>query len=337
MEYKDYYQILGVSRDASEKEIKKAYRKLARKYHPDMNEGNKNAEERFKEINEAYEVLSDADKRKLYNQFGADWKQWQRAGGRPEDFDWSQYGAGRPGAGRRPGGGGPYVHYGNVEDLEDLFGGAGGGGFSDFFQQLFGSFAQQRGGSPFGDLRGGSYGRAQTRRPRKGRNYEQPVEVTLREAYEGTTRLLQLDDRRLEVKIPPGARDGTRVRIAGAGAPGGGGASSSGDLYLVVEVRSDPRFERDGDDLYTTVPVDLYVALLGGEVQVLTLDGRSVMLRIPPETQNGQTFRLRGRGMPMLNRPDQHGDLYVEVAVELPEKLSQEEKELFAELKALRS
>jgi curved DNA-binding protein len=335
MEYKDYYQILGVSRDASEKEIKKAYRKLARKYHPDMNEGNKNAEERFKEINEAYEVLSDPDKRKLYNQFGADWKQWQRAGGRPEDFDWSQYGAGRPGAGRQPGGG-PYVHYGNVEDLEDIFGGAGG--FSDFFQQLFGGFAQQRGGgSPFGDLRGGPYSRAQTRqRPHRGRDYEQPVEVTLREAYTGTTRLLQLDDRRLEVKIPPGARDGTRVRIAGAGSPGSGGATS-GDLYLVVEVRPDPRFEREGDDLHTTAPVDLYVALLGGEVPVPTLDGRSVMLRIPPETQNGQTFRLRDRGMPMLNRPDQHGDLYVEVEVELPEKLSEKEKQLFQELKALRS
>lgn len=331
MEYKDYYQILGVSRDASEKEIKKAYRKLARKYHPDMNEGNKNAEERFKEINEAYEVLSDPDKRKLYNQFGSDWKQWQRAGGRPEDFDWSRYARGQ-----QPGGGGRrYVHYGDVEDLEDLFGGAGGG-FSDFFQQLFGGFTQRRGSSPFDDLRGGGpYTRAQTR-PRRGQDYEQPVEVTLQEAYQGTTRLLQLDDRRLEVKIPPGARDGTRVRISGAGTRGNLGGAA-GDLYLVVEVRSDPRFEREGDDLRTSVPVDLYVAVLGGEVPVPTLNGRSVMLRIPPETQNGQTFRLRDRGMPMLNRPDQHGDLYVEVEVELPENLSQKEKELFQELKALRS
>jgi len=336
MEYKDYYSILGVSRNANEQEIKKAYRRLARKYHPDMNKGDKQAEEKFKDVNEAYEVLSDPEKRRLYDQFGSEWKRWQRAGGRPEDFDW-----GRWQRTSTPGGGYRRV-YTNVEDLEDLLGGKSGSPFSDFFEQLFGAggFGRQNGvGDPCGGLgrmgaRGEPYVR--TRQRQKGRDYDQPVEITLKEAYEGTTRILQLDGRRLEVKIPPGADDGTRVRISGAGAPGAVGGEP-GDLYLVVQIRPDPRFERKDADLHTTVSVDLYTALLGGEVNVPKPDGRSVLLTIPPETQNDQVFRLRGQGMPHLNRPDKHGDLFARVKVELPQHLTAKEKELFQELKRLRA
>ena len=313
MEYKDYYKILEVPRSADGKEIKKAFRRLARKYHPDVNKDDKAAEEKFKEINEAYEVLSDPEKRRMYDKFGNEWSRYQQAGGRPEDFDWSRWTGTAPGGGR-PG----YVQYGDLDDLQGLF----GGGFSDFFQQLFGAGST----SPFG---GGRSGYA---RSRKGQNYEQPVTITLQEAYQGTKRILQLQGRRLEVKIPRGATTGTRVRIAGAGAAGVRGGVS-GDLYLVVEVQPDARFERRGDDLHTEVPVGLYVALLGGEVAVPTLSGRSVMLHIPPETQNGKVFRLRGKGMSHLGNVRQHGDLYARVQVQLPQHLTEKERQLFAELR----
>jgi curved DNA-binding protein len=332
MDYKDYYEILGVSRSADEKDMKKAFRRLAREYHPDMNKSAE-AEEKFKEVNEAYEVLSDPEKRKLYDQFGSEWQRWQQGGGRPEDFDWGQWAGGAPGAagGRgRP----SYVHYGNVEDL---FGGEGGG-FSDFFQQLFGGYggvSGRGGGTGFEDLFGGRGARAPQPRPRKGQDYEQPIQITLQEAYEGATRVLQLEDRRLEVKIPAGAATGTRVRIAGAGGPGIRGGSQ-GDLFLVVQVQPDPRFERQGEDLYADQNVSLFTAVLGGEIPVSTPAGRTVMLRIPPETQNGQTFRLRGRGMPKLSDASQRGDLYVKVEVQLPQNLSEREQELFQELQSLR-
>lgn len=323
MEYKDYYKILGVSRDADEKEIKKSFRRLAREYHPDMNKGDKSAEEKFKEVNEAYEVLSDKEKRSRYDQLGADWQSWQHAGRRPEDFDWGQWSSG----------GGPgYVRYGNVDDLQDLFG--SGDVFSDFFQQLFGGAGGRRAGTD--DLFGGGRASAGRARATKGRDYEQPVEITLQEAFHGATRLLQMEGgRRLEVKIPAGADNGTRVRIAGAGGAGVRGGQA-GDLYLVVRVEPDARFERRGNDLYTELPLDLYTTLLGGEASVSTLGGRSVMLHIPAGTQNGQTFRLRGQGMPDLNHPQEHGDLYAKVAVKLPERLTEQEQRLFAELKKLR-
>jgi len=319
MEYKDYYKILGVDRNASEKEIKKAYRRLARKYHPDVNPGDKQAEERFKEINEAHEVLTDPEKRRKYDQFGSNWQQWESSGRPPEDF-WRQYG----GARAQPDGQRVYTEY---VDLNDLFGGggagaSGAGGFSDFFEALFGGMR-------------GTGSRTQTRqRTIKGQDIEQPVEVTLQEAMQGSTRLLQLGNRRLEVKIPPGVDNGSRIRIAGEGAPGFGGGPN-GDLYLVVSVRPYPNFTRDGDDLRTTVPVDLYTAILGGEAKVQTPTG-NLMLKIPPGTQNGQTIRLRGQGMPRLKAPDQRGDLYAEVRVILPEKLSEQEKELFRKLASLR-
>jgi DnaJ-class molecular chaperone len=205
-----------------------------------------------------------------------------------------------------------------------------------FFQQLFGGLGgrQSRVNDLFGNY-GASRGWASAT-PTKGQNYEQSIEITLQEAYHGTTRLLQLEGgRRLEVKIPAGADNGTRVRIAGAGGPGSRGGTA-GDLYLVVKVRSDARFERRGDDLYLDIPLDLYTAVLGGEIAVPTLGGRNMMLHIPPETQNGQTFRLREQGMPDLNKPQRHGDLYVKVLIDLPDNLSKEERQLFEELRQLR-
>jgi curved DNA-binding protein len=319
MEYKDYYETLGVSRDADEKEIKRAFHRLARQYHPDVNPGDSGAEERFKEINEAYEVLSDLEKRAKYDQLGADWARYQRAGGRPGDFDWSRWTTGVPGEGQRV-----HVRYGTPEDLEDLFGGASP--FSDFFTQIFGG---TRPGTTAGRAEPGGF--EYRVRPQQGRDYQQEVEIGLREAYQGTTRVLQKDGRRLEVKIPPGAHTGTRVRMAGEGGPGAAGGAS-GDLYLRVKVMPDPQFERQGDDLHVTVPVDLYTAILGGEVRVPTLSG-PVMLTIPPETQNGRVFRLRGKGMPRLQQPDQGGDLYAKVNVRLPTDLGPRQKELFEELR----
>ncbi len=312
MEYKDYYGVLGVPKNANEKDIKNAYRKLARKHHPDMNPGDKSAEEKFKEVNEAYEVLSDPEKRKLYDQFGSEYKTFQQGGGQADDF-WQQW------AGRQPG----QRQY-TTRDIGDLFG--QDSPFSDFFQQLFG------GGAGYGDLFGGG---ARQQRSRRGQDYEQPVEITFAEAYQGTTRLLQIGDKRIEVNIPAGADTGTRVRVEGKGAPGSGGGPA-GNLYLHIGVLPHAQFQRRGEDLETAVPVDLYLAILGGEIAVPTPDGRSVMLRIPPETQNGAKFRLRGKGMPVLNRPKERGDLYAVVEVKLPVHLTAQERELFQNLRALR-
>ncbi len=332
MEYKDYYKILGVPKTATDKEIKKAYRKLARENHPDTNPNDPRAEEKFKEINEAYEVLSDPEKRKKYDQFGSQWKNFTGAGGRPEDF-WQQYGAGaRGGATGAPGGGG----YRTVspEEFEELFGGAGG--FSDFFETLFGMGGRRTGGRSAGYQDFG-FGGAQTAgraRPTRGRDIEHPVDITLEEAYRGSSRTLQLDGERIEVKIPRGVKTGSRVRVAGKGEPGRNGGKP-GDLYLKINVLPHARFQREGDNLRLKLPVDLYTMILGGEVQVPTLD-RPLILNIPPETDNGKVFRLRGKGMPNVKKPDQHGDLYVEVEARLPKNLTEQEKELFRQLRALR-
>ena len=311
MDYRDYYQILGVSRESSAGEIKKAYRKLALKYHPDRNKGQREAEERFKEINEAYEVLGDPQKRAKYNQLGHAYKEWQHAGGAPGGFDWGQWAGAAPGGTR--------VEFG---DLGEAF-----GDFSDFFRAIFGDMPRgtfTQGGSQRG---GGSFAA-------QGRDAQATVEISLEDAYRGTSRLLQQDNRRLEVRIPPGAQTGTRIRLAGEGPRVRNAAA--GDIYLVVQVKPHPRFERQGDDLHTEMAVDLYTLVLGGEVSVSTLDGRQVLLSIPPETQLGQTFRLTGLGMPRLRSGSEQGDLYVRVRVELPTRLAAEEKRLFEELARLR-
>ncbi|MDY7040434.1 MAG: DnaJ C-terminal domain-containing protein [Chloroflexota bacterium] len=316
MEYKDYYRILGVDKKADTKAIKQAYRRLARKYHPDVNPGDKSAEERFKEINEAYEVLSDPEKRKKYEQLGSDYQRWQSMGGDPRGFDWSQWFAGG-----QPGGSRVHVEYG---DLGDLFSG-GMGGFSDFFQAIFGGM----GGQAQTAQRGGRT------RAYRGQNYEHPVEITLDEALHGTQRVLEKDGgRRLTVKIPPGVKTGSKIRMSGEGGPSVGGGAK-GDLFLKITVLSHPTIERDGDDLRCEVPVDLYTALLGGEVTVHTLDG-DVRLKMPAETQSGRVFRLRGKGMPQLRNPQKRGDLYVKAQVKLPTNLSDKEKALVRELAEMR-
>jgi len=287
---KDYYKILGVDRKASERDIKQAYRKLARQYHPDVNPGDKSAEGKFKQINEAYEVLSDKEDRKKYDKYG---DQWQYA----EQFEKARQQQQAPGWDF--GGGGRRVYYGE-------------GDFGSLFDDL---------------LRGFGTGRGQAQ-PRRAQSLEHPVEVTLEEAYRGTTRTLSFaDGKRLEVKVPAGVRTGSRVRLAGKGAQGG-------DLYLRVTVKPHPTFERRGDDLYVGVSVPLAVAMLGGEVQVTTLKGK-VALKIPAETQNGRTFRLAGQGMPHLG-DSSRGDLMARVRVVLPDKLSAKEKELFKKLGELR-
>ncbi len=306
MDYRDYYQILGVSRDATADEIKKAYRKLALKYHPDRNRGQHAAEERFKEINEAYEVLGDQEKRAKFDRLGRAYTDWQHAGGTPGGFDWGQWTGGAP-AGTRV----------EFSDLGDAF-----GDFSDFFRTIFGDMP--RGTFTQGGFQRGGQSRGTTR------DAEAEVQISLEDAYLGTSRLLQQDGRRLEVRIPPGAQSGTRIRLAGEGPRTRGGAA--GDIYLVVRVRPHPRFERQNDDLHTELAVDLYTLLLGGEVTVTALDGHRVLLSIPPETQPGQNFRLTGLGMPRLRASSERGDLYVRVRVELPTHLSAEEKHLFEEL-----
>jgi len=305
MEYKDYYETLGVAKDADEKAIKAAYRKLARKYHPDVAENKAEAEAKFKEIGEAYDVLSDKDKRRKYDELGADWQRYQRTGGRG-DFDWGRYQAQQRGG---------YTRY-TTEDLQDLFG--EGAGVSDFFSFVF----------------GGRQAQAEPRASR-GRDIEHPVTVTLAEAYSGATRRLKRQDGpTIEVKIPAGVETGSRVRVQGQGLPGRRGRA--GDLWLEITVEADPSFRRDGDDLHTKAYVPLYTAVLGGEVTVTLVQGKA-KLKVPPETQSGTEMRLKGQGMPRLGEPGRRGDLYVTTEVRLPARLTEKELALFRELARLRS
>ena len=320
MEYKDYYSILGVDRKAGQDEIKKAFRKLARKYHPDVNQGDKASVEKFKEINEAHEVLSDSEKRQKYDEIGAQWQHYQREGGQPEGFNWSQWQS-RPNQ--------EYTYRTvSPEEFEELFGKEGG--YSDFFQNLFGRANRQRAGD-------GSGGRQfhYESQPRGGRDIEHGLQVTLDEVFHGTRRVLEWEDgRKIDAKIPPGVKTGSRVRLKGQGGPGVGGGEP-GDLYLTIEVLPDKRFQRDDDDLRTTVPVDLFTMLLGGKVSVAGLD-RAVMLDIPPETHNNRVFRLTGLGMPKMKQPDQRGDLYVTAEAVLPQHLTGRQKELVEQWKNMR-
>lgn len=313
MEYKDYYKILGVPRNASEQEIKKAFRKLAQQYHPDKNRGDAEAERKFKEVNEANTVLSDKEKRSQYDRFGAQWEQYARAGGNPQDF-WSQYQGGRGGQTRTV----------SPEEFEQMFG--GGSDFSSFFETLFGGGGmggRRTQGAPgmsfdFGGARSAPRARAAA---------EVPVTVTLEEAYRGTERTLQSDEgTRFQVSIPAGVKSGSKVRVSNAG--------GMGSLILVVDVKPHPQFTREGDTLRVKVSVDLYTALLGGEVQAPTME-RPVILTIPAGTQTGKLFRLRGLGMPKLKNSSEKGDLLVEVDVKLPTDLSSEERALFEQLRAL--
>ncbi|MHB1007346.1 MAG: DnaJ C-terminal domain-containing protein [Chloroflexota bacterium] len=332
---KDYYEVLGVPRGASEKEIRQAYRRLARKHHPDVNPGDKSAGQRFKEIQEAYDVLNDKEKRQQYDRYGSNWRYAAagRQGGAPGQRQ-SGYRPPRTGA--------------NDYDFDVDLGGAGRDGAGDLggiFDRLFGR------------------GTTSSRRARRGQDLEQPIEVSLEEAYQGTARLIQIDvsepclqcgatgvtqngpckacngsgaiqhQKRLEVKIPAGVETGSKVRVAGEGDFGTGGGAR-GDLFLSITVRPHAVYERKGDDLYSELAVPLTLAVLGGEVEVPTLKGK-VSLRIPPETQNGRVFRLAGRGMPHLKGAGT-GDQFAKIKVVLPTSLTPQERDLFEQLHKMR-
>ncbi|MCE5200083.1 MAG: J domain-containing protein [Armatimonadota bacterium] len=306
--YKDYYKILGVDRNASDKEIKTAYRRLARKYHPDVNPGDKAAEEKFKEVSEAYEVLSDKDKRSRYDQFGQYWE---------------QAGAGRPG-GPGPGPGGPgggfTFDFGGFGGERVDFGGEGG---FDLFEMLFGE-----------GRRGGGGAGATRRRPQppvKGADIESEMEISLEDAFTGTKKTFAIGGRRIEVTIPKGVKDGQKIRLAGQGEDGPAGR---GDLLIRIKIRRHPMFERTDDDLRTDIPVDYITAALGGEITVPTLSGR-VTMKIPPATTGGRVFRLPGQGMPKV-KDGGYGNLYVRVNIQIPETMNQKERELLEEIRRLR-
>ena len=326
MASKNYYQILGIKKDATEKELKQAYRRLARKHHPDLNPNDKSAEAKFKEMNAAYEVLSDPEKRRKYDQFGDKWEY-------AEQFAKS---AGSEGVRHNFAREGTNFRYGNVGDLGDIF------------SQLFGDSDR--------DSR-------RRRRPQRGQDIDYPVEVSLEEAYHGSKCTIELQTeelctacggtgrvgkrtcticdgaggkiipKRLEVKIPAGVKDGSRIRMAGKGGSGLAGGTK-GDLYLVVKVLPHQLFERKGEDLYIEVSVPLVTAMLGGEAGLPTLNG-NLILKIPPETQNSRVFRLAGKGMPQLGST-KHGDMFATVKIVLPTNLTEEEKQLFEKLRSLR-
>ncbi len=300
MPMKDYYAVLEVAPEASDKEIKKAYRKLARQYHPDVNVHDASAEERFKDINEAYQTLGDPEKRRRYDELRTYGPQWQHAG----DMGGANWGQWHDAAGGRA-----YTQSVSPEDLKDMFGG-------DIFSDIFG-----------GAFRAGAGGQQYAR---GGQDIDVPVEISLQEAAHGARRAVQVGDRRIEARIPAGVSTGSRVRLAGQGHPDPMGGSA-GDLYLIIEVQPDERFTRHGDNLETSVPVDMYTAAVGGEVRVPTLEG-NVRLKIPPRTQAGKKFRLREKGMPRLNEPTKHGDLYAVVELVLPDELSDDELDALREL-----
>ena len=318
MEYRDYYKILGVDKNATEKDIKRAYRKLARQYHPDKNPDNKSAEEKFKEINEAYEVLGNAENRAKYDQLGQNYHRYQQMGGAPGGFDFSQWAAA----------GGPGGSYRSVNiDFDDLFGGSGGG-FSEFFRTIFG------GGRMSEQMRGQdaeAMFRRQAQAP--GRDIEQRVDITLEEAFHGTQRsLAQAGGGQFTVKIPPGVKTGSKIRYRGKGEQGPTGA---GDLFLVIRVIPHDTFRRDGVNLKLDVPVDVPTAVLGGKVTVPTLSG-TVRLKIPPGTQGGRTFRLKGKGMPNPKAKGSFGDLLARVRIRVPDSLGDEERRLYEQLAKLK-
>ena len=304
MEYKDYYKILGINKGASEGDIKKAYRRLAKEYHPDRNPDNPTAEAKFKEVSEAYEVLSDPEKKEMYERFGSQWQQHQR---------------GQAGGGNPFGGGGQNINPEDLEQILRMFGSRGGGapgggqsGRSSFFDSLFG------GGG------GGGPQRRQQPRPR----IEQDIEISLEEAFNGASRLMSRQDgSSFEAKIPAGVKSGSKIKLRGA--------ADGHDVYLKIEVRDHHTFERDGDNLKTDVPVDLYTAVLGGKAAVTTID-KTVHLTIPAGTSNGKTIRLRGLGMSKPGKQEGRGDLLATVAIQMPADLTDDEIALFEQLRALR-
>ncbi|MGD0339690.1 MAG: J domain-containing protein [Bacteroidota bacterium] len=306
MIYKDYYKVLGVAKTATPDEIKRAYRKLALKYHPDKTKGDKVAEEKFKDANEANEVLSDPQKRKKYDQFGEDWKHYQEAGAQPGGFDWSKYTSDRGGQKQRV----------SREEFDAMFGEEG---VEDIFEMLFGQRRGQRQGRKTSVIRG--------------EDLEAETTLSLEEAYHGSTRLIKINNQTIKVTIHPGIDEQHVLRIPGKGTAGMNGGAN-GDLYLTVKIASHSGFQRKGNDLYCDLPVELYTAVLGGKTKIKTLKG-TVKVDIPKETPNGRELKLRGLGMPIYGKKNEFGNLYVKVVIQLPNHLSKEEIDLFKKLAAL--
>jgi curved DNA-binding protein len=303
MEFIDYYKVLGVSKTATEEEIKKAYRKLARKYHPDLNPNNKEAEKKFKEINEANEVLSNAENRKKYDAYGKDWKQ-------AEHFEQARKQQQQQGQqGGWSGGGG--------QDFSDMF---GGGDYSDFFESMFGSGT--------GRSRGGSV-------RFKGQDYHAELHIDMKDAYVTHKQTLTVNGKNIRITVPAGIKSGETIKIAGYGGEGMNGGPS-GDLYIKFNITNSTKFRLEGDNLFSTVDLDLYKAVLGGELMVDTFDGK-VKLKVSPGTQNGTRVKLKGKGFPVYKKEGQFGDLFITYNIVLPTDLSDKEKELFTELSKLRN
>lgn len=298
MDYKDYYKILGVDKKASQGEIKKAFRTLAVKYHPDKNPDNKTAEEQFKLANEANEVLGNPEKRKKYDELGENWQQYEKQGNQQ---------------GGSPFGGNQSGQYRYESNGNDTFGQAD---FSDFFEQFFSGSGRSGGGKS---------------QNRKGGDYETEMEITLEEAYQGTSRTIQVDSEKLRITTKPGSYNDQQLRIKNKGAKGSS-EDNRGDLFVRIKVKNNPEFIRKGDDLYHTQTVDLYTAILGGEVLVSTLSGQ-VKIKIAEGTQNGKSIRLKGKGMPIYDKKDVFGDFYLEIKVQIPDKLTDKQRELFEQLK----
>tara|TARA_R110000868_G_scaffold257374_3_gene514481 strand:+ start:6734 stop:7672 length:939 start_codon:yes stop_codon:yes gene_type:complete len=303
MDYKDYYKILGVSKTASVKDIKKAYRKLAAQYHPDKNPDDKNAEEKFKEVNEANSVLSDKEKREKYDTLGSDWEAYQHTGD-----DWRDY-AKQKSQQKRYNQGDPSSFYGQQTTGED---------FSSFFETMFGDGRQSKRGQQAAHAGG---------------DIQAEMPITLLEAYHGSRRTFEIHNQNLRINIKPGSYDGQQLKIKGKGQPGVQGGNR-GDLHIILRVQPDPRFQRKADNLMHIVSVDLYTAILGGKIEVPTLIGK-LNVTVPKESDTGKTLRLKGKGMPKYNKPSTYGDLLVKLNVNLPKHLTKEEEELFKKLQVL--
>ena len=309
MEFKDYYKILDVDKNSSKDEIKKAYRKLAMKYHPDHNPGNKQSEEKFKEITEANEVLSDPEKRRKYDTLGSNWKQYSSAGHGFDDF-FTQFGG--PGIGKQ---------YTFTGDFGDLFGNISG--FSDFFESFFGQSERRHGGT-------------QRNSSRKGQDLEATLYISLVEAFNGTEKEILIKEQRLRVKIDKGTSAGKKLRLKGLGNRGMNGGER-GDLYLTIKIENNPYFELDANNLTYDLYIDLYTAILGGKKQIRTLNGKVISLTIPEGTDSGKVLRLKGLGFPTAEKSKIFGDLLIKIKVELPKNLSLEEKKIFNKLASMRS
>lgn len=321
MEYKDYYSILGVSKNANKDEIKKAYRKNAAKLHPDRNPDDPNAAKKFSELGEAYEVLKDPEKRKLYDRVGKDWKQYQRAG-EAGGFDYSQYGFG--------GNSGQRVHY--EGDIGDLFGGTGG--FSDFFESLFGAgFSTRRQKYNTGTGFGG--GRTARKPPNKGADTEAKLDISLEDAWRGVSKAILLNGQRVNIKIPPGIRTGKKLKLKGRGQPDSYGGQP-GDLFIKIDISNQSEYTLKNDTVYKEQSVDLFTLILGGELVVET-PVNQIKVKIKPGTENGKKLKIGGQGFPELQKPGKCGDLIVILKAEIPKDWSKDELQALRRMKSVRN